>query len=183
VTLGIPHDNAAPSQASRLTALALHQSEELFVGAGDTREACRRCDWSASSLGPQADWPPALSSCVLHILWSAFPNLILWGPDLLVFYNDADLDLIGDGNVAALGLPAREVSPRIWALVSPVYSRVLAGETFSHDDAELTITRKGRESTIRRTLSLAPVHDGAGHVRGVLVTVFDSEHAMPARAD
>ena len=183
MTLGIPHDKALSSEASRLLALALHQSEELFVGAGETREAFRRRDWSASGLGPQADWPPALSSCVLHILWSAFPNLLLWGPDLLVLYNDAYLDLIGDGNVAAPGLPAREVSPRIWALVSPVYSRVLAGETFSHDDAELTVTRKGREFTVRRTLSLAPVHDEAGDVRGVLVTVFDSEHAMPDRAD
>ena len=183
MTLGIPHDQTALSEASRVLALAEHQSAELFVGAGVTREAFRHRDWNDSGLGPQAHWPPALSSSVLHILWSAFPNLVLWGPDLLVLYNDAYLDLIGDGKVATLGLPARDVSPRIWELVSPILSRVLAGETLSHDDAELTITRKGRPVTVRRTLSFAPMHDEAGDVRGVLVTVFDGDHDLPDRAD
>ena len=183
MTLGIPHDQATPTDAALALARDASRSAGLFTGAGATREEFRCHDWSACELGPQAQWPRALSSSVLHILWSAFPNLVLWGPDLLVLYNDAYLDLIGVGKVAGLGLPARDVSPRIWALVSPVYSRVLAGETLSHDDAELTVARKGGEETIRRTLSFAPVHDEAGDVRGVLVTVFHSDHLLPDRGN
>ena len=183
MTLGIPHHQAVPTDAALALARDASRSAGLFTGAGATREEFRCHDWSVCGLGPQAQWPPALSSSVLHILWSAFPNLVLWGPDLLVLYNDAYLDLIGVGKVAGLGLPARDVSPRIWALVSPVYSRVLAGETLSHDDAELTVIRKGGEETIRRTLSFAPVHDEAGGVRGVLVTVFHSGHLLPDRGN
>ena len=51
VTLGIPHDQSTRSEASRLLALAEHQSAELFVGAGATREAFRGRDWSSSGLG------------------------------------------------------------------------------------------------------------------------------------
>ena len=183
MTLGIPHDQAARSEASRILALATHQSEELFLGAGATREALRRHDWSASPLGPHADWPPALSSSVLHILWSAFPNLVLWGVDLLVLFNDAYIDLVGADTVTTLGLPARDGMPCIWEIVSPILSRVRDGETLSCDDAELTITRKGAPMTVRRTLSFAPMHDEAGVVHGVLVTVFDSDHVSPHRAD
>ena len=171
MTLGIPHDQAA---------LASQPATGLFMGAGATREAFRHQDWNASALGPQAEWPPALSSSLLHILWSAFPNLVLWGPDLLVLYNDAYLDLIGDGKLEALGRPAREVSPRIWEVVASIHVRVLAGETLSHEDVELTIVRRGRQETVLRTLSFAPMHDEAGDVGGVLVTVFDSDHVPRA---
>lgn len=183
MTSGIPFDQDVLPQTTRVQLRVPSETTELFAGAGATREAFRGHDWSASALGLQADWPSALSSSVLHILWSAFPNLVLWGPDLLVLYNDAYLDLIGDGSESSIGLPVREVWPRIWSVVSPIHARVSAGETLSLDDVDLTVTREGHELGVRRTLSLAPIHDEAGDVRGVLVTVFDSTHMVAARAD
>lgn len=183
MTNGIPHDLNALPESTHVQMRAPSESTELFAGTGATREAFRGHDWGASALGPQLDWPPSLRSSVLHILWSSFPNLILWGPQLLVLYNDAYLDLIGDGTLSPPGLPAREAWSRIWELVSPIHSRVIAGETLSLDDVELTITRQGREEAVRRTLSFAPVQDERGDVRGVLITVFESARVIAADAD
>lgn len=145
------------------------------------RAACRRLDWSATQLGAEASWSPALRSSLQHILWSAFPNLVLWGPDLVQLYNEAYLDLIGDERLAGLGVPTREGSPHDWDINAPIYARVLAGETISREGALFAVTRSGQAEELYLTLSYAPIYDESAGVAGVLVTVFEAEEELSAR--
>jgi hypothetical protein len=154
---------------------------ELFAGEGEVRAAFRCHDWSATKLGPQSSWSPALRSSVMHILWSAFPNLVLWGPDLVQLYNEAYLDLIGDQRLNGLGLPTREGSPNDWEINAPIYDRVLAGETISREGALFSVKRAGQVESLYLTLSYAPIHDENARVAGVLVTVFEAEEERPVR--
>lgn len=154
---------------------------ELFAGEGEMRAACRRHDWNATQLGAQSSWSPSLRSSVLHILWSAFPNLVLWGPDLVQLYNEAYLDLIGDKRLEGLGVPTREGSPRDWEINAPIYDRVLAGETISREGALFSVMRSGQTETLYLTLSYAPIHDEHAKVAGVLVTVFEAEEERSVR--
>jgi hypothetical protein len=151
---------------------------ELFAGEGEVRAAFRRHDWSATPLGAESTWSPALRSSLLHVLWSAFPNLVLWGPDLVQLYNEAYLDLIGDQRLAGLGIPTRECFSGDWEINQPFYARVLAGETISREGAPFCVTRSGVAETLYLTLSYAPIHDEQSVVAGVLVTVFEAEEEL-----
>lgn len=151
---------------------------ELFAGEGEMRDAFRRHDWSATQLGAQSSWSPALRSSLLHILWSAFPNLVLWGPDLVQLYNESYLDLIGDQRLAGLGVPTREGSPHDWEINAPIYDRVLAGETISREGALFSVMRSGKAENLYLTLSYAPIYDEHAKVAGVLVTVFEAEEEL-----
>jgi hypothetical protein len=157
---------------------SLTDPTELFAGEGEVRAAFRRHDWSATQLGPEPTWSPALRSSLLHVLWSAFPNLVLWGSDLVQLYNDAYLDLIGDQRLAGLGLPTRESSSHDWEINEPFYRRVLAGETISREGAPFSVSRSGVTENLFLTLSYAPIYDETSVVAGVLVTVFEAEDEL-----
>ena len=148
---------------------------DLFAGEGEVRAACRAKDWSATPLGPESSWSPALRSSLLHVLWSAFPNVVLWGPGLVQLFNEAYLDLIGGDGLAALGCPPREASTHGSVGSAPLFQRVFAGETISREGAAFPVTRSGRTEQLYLTLSYAPIHDEHAMVAGVLVTVFEAE--------
>jgi hypothetical protein len=153
-------------------------ARELLSGDDRIRVAFRSHDWSGTPLGDESSWSPALRSSLLHILWSAFPNMVLWGPDLVQLYNEPYLDLVGDARAAALGAPAREGRATNWELDAPIYARVLAGETVSREHTPFTVTRAGRTETLSLTLAYAPIHAEGTTIGGVLVTVFEAEEEL-----
>ena len=146
----------------------------LFDGVGTVPDEFRTHDWSATSLGKEDAWPPSLRTSVQHILWSDFPNLVLWGSDLLQLYNERYLELMGGRGPSRLGQPARESALGDWLIDEPIYARVRAGETVSRENAVVPVTRKGVEEMMSLTLSYSPIYVGRGSVGGVLVTVFES---------
>jgi hypothetical protein len=156
-------------------------ARELLAGDDRIRVAFRSHDWSETPLGDESTWSPALRSSLLHILWSAFPNMVLWGPDLVQLYNEPYLDLVGDARAAGLGLSARDAGAIEWALQESIYARVMAGETLSRENTPFTVTRAGRSEKLSLTLSYAPIHDEGATVGGVLVTVFEAEEELFGR--
>ncbi len=56
---------------------------------GEMAGLTRAMDWSATPVGPMADWPQSLRSAVEIMLASRYPMLVWWGPELIQFYNDA----------------------------------------------------------------------------------------------
>lgn len=161
---------------------ATASARELFSGEGSIREAFRSHDWRSSAIGEESTWPTALRSSLLHILWSAFPNIVLWGPDLVQLYNQPYLDLVGDPHATGLGVPAREALADAWGQHAPIYARVLAGETISRENTPFNVIRAGRPESLSLTLSYAPIHDDSAAVAGVLMTVFESEEELFGRA-
>jgi hypothetical protein len=156
-------------------------ARELFSGDGKIRAAFRSHNWSGTAIGDQSTWSPALRSSLLHILWSAFPNMVLWGPELVQLFNEPYLDLVGDLRAGGLGMPAREARASEWEVLAPIYARVLAGETISRENVPFAVTRAGRRENLSLTLSYAPIHDEGGAVAGVLVTVFEAEEELFGR--
>ena len=172
-------DQAAVHLAMRVAPVSdISQPIELFAGEGEMRAAFRRHDWSATPLGAEGSWSPALRSSLLHIFWSAFPNLILWGPDLVQLYNESYLDLLGDQRFAGLGVPAQKGAPHEWDINAPIYARVRAGETISREGALFSVTRSGKAEQLYLTLSYVPILDESAKVAGVLVTVFEAEEEV-----
>ena len=53
------------------------------AGAGAVARLIRGRDWAATALGPREGWPQSLRTAVSMVLYSDFPPIVLWGPDLL----------------------------------------------------------------------------------------------------
>src|ERR1700756_5118085 len=99
--------------------------QSLFPGGSEMAQRMRATDWSATPLGPPADWPAALATACRICVTSRFPMIIWWGPDLRFFYNDASLPLLGAKH-PALGKPGSEVWTEVWHIIGPMLDGVLA---------------------------------------------------------
>src|SRR6476620_4427341 len=74
-----------------------------FDDAGSLRDTYAAVDWAATSLGPVEDWSPALRTSLTTALSTRFPVTLLWGPDFVLLYNEASVELLADKHPRALG--------------------------------------------------------------------------------
>ncbi|HEX6041591.1 ATP-binding protein [Longimicrobium sp.] len=156
----------------------------IFAGDGEMRARFRRMEWAATPLGPVEAWPQSLRTAVGIVLTSTFPNILLWGPDLLQLYNDGYIPFLGAKHPWGLGIPTRQCWPEAWAFNEPIYQRVMAGETVAFHDQLYRLRRRGPgvpADDVYITLCYSPVHDEAGAVGGVLVTLFDTTDQVEGR--
>jgi PAS domain S-box-containing protein len=131
-------------------------------------------------------WPQSLRTAVDATLGSAFPSILVWGPELVVVaYSDAYIDLIGSTHPRALGLPVFEAWPEIVEINGPRFADVLTGETVSLHDAPYLLQRRGPDAPPDEcyfTASMSPIRDESGVVRGILSVLFETTLAHQARA-
>lgn len=147
------------------------------------RRRVREFDWASTPLGPIERWPLALRSTVDTALASAFPSIVLWGPELIQVYNDAYAPIIGVKHPAALGHANREIWPEVWSINGPIFERVLAGETITSEDALYPLARRnGGVEDVYLTLSFSPVRGDDGSIAGVLATMFETTSRVRAQA-
>ncbi len=78
----------------------------------------RQTNWSGTVLGPTGGWPASLKIAINATLDSPLPTVLLWGPQLLQFYNDAYRPVLGLRHPAAMGQSTRQCWPewneKIW---------------------------------------------------------------------
>ncbi|MEO7711958.1 MAG: ATP-binding protein, partial [Gemmatimonadaceae bacterium] len=149
-------------------------SPELFAGPGEMRQRVRDFDWSLTSLGPIDTWPRALRTIVDTALGSAFPQVVLWGPDLIQLYNDAYAEIIGKRHPGVLGEGMRVSWPTHWERSRPHLERVLQGETISLHDAPFEFDRDGAATIAYFTASQSPIRGDGGGIEGILATIVET---------
>lgn len=160
------------------------EAAALFAGPGEMRARCRAFDWSATPLGPVAQWPQSLRTMAPVALASAFSKILLWGPDLIQIYNDAYIPFLGTKHPWGLGRPTRECWPEVWDFNAPIYERVWTGETIYLQDQLYRLARHGPDQPLDDvyiTLSYSPVRDETGAVAGVLVTLIETTTRVQAQ--
>src|SRR5262249_38272863 len=90
------------------------------TGSGEMSRLMRQHDWSATPLGPVAQWPQELKTVVRIMLDSRYAMWLGWGPEFTFLYNDAYARMsLGAKHPWALGRPAREVWAEIWDDIGP----------------------------------------------------------------
>jgi PAS domain S-box-containing protein len=100
----------------------------------------RTYDWASTSLGPIESWSRELVAVVNLTLCSHTPTRTLWGPDLVLVYNDAYRFIPGKRHPESLGKPAREVFKEAWPVVGPLLENAyVTGETFYLDKLRVPI--------------------------------------------
>lgn len=146
---------------------------DFLAGGGAMGARIRAHDWSASSIGPPVAWPQSLRTALSLVLHSGFPAYLAWGPELVSFYNDAYLPILGT-KPDALGRPVREVWPEVWDEVSPIVARALSGKASYFEDLPLTLERKGYREETWWTFSSSPICTETGAVGGMLCIVHET---------
>ena len=140
--------------------------------------AVRDFDWSATPLGPMADWPQWLRATVRNLLECGQPTALWVGQDLTTIFNDAFEPILGQRAPTALGKPFIEVWFDVWDDIRPLIERALAGEMVWMENLPLTMTRNGFEEETWWTFSYSPVRDDEGRVMGFLDTVTETTGAV-----
>jgi two-component sensor histidine kinase len=139
-------------------------------------------DWSATPLGPRADWPAELQTFVRHVLESGFPAALVWGDGLVTIYNDAFKPILGT-KPEALGRSFAEVWYEAWSEIGPIADRAFAGEATYIEDFPLVINRTGEPEQAWFTFCYSPLRLGDGTVAGFMDTVIETTATVRARAD
>lgn len=116
---------------------------EWLFGGGTMAEAIRQFGWSSTLLGAMDTWPACLRFEIDLMLSCAFPTTIQWGSELILFYNDAYIPVIGDRHPEALGQPILETFPEIIPIYEPMAKRVLTGKRIVLEDQLYRYTRRG----------------------------------------
>ena len=140
-------------------------------GGGEMGGVVRLLDWSRTTLGTLQAWPQSLRTTVSTCLSSRFPILILWGPELVMIYNDALARIIGNKHPRAMGQPAAEGWVEVWHVLGPVLTSVFHGgpSTWS-ENQRLDIERTAKSGHLGETyftFSCSPIRNESGGIGGV----------------
>src|SRR3954463_13574689 len=147
----------------------------LFDPASEFERALAAVDWSATPLGPAAEWPTSLRNVVRLLLSSRFAVWMAWGPELPFLCNDASRrDTLGKKFPWALGRRADEVWSEIWTDIGPRIESVIASGEATWDEALLLfLERSGYQEETYHTFSYSPLTDDGGEIAGMLCVVSE----------
>nr|WP_083925551.1 PAS domain-containing protein [Sphingomonas sp. Mn802worker] len=144
------------------------------LAGGECGSLIRNRDWSRTPLGAPEGWSPELRTTVSNLVNSPVAKVLMWGPDHVMFYNDAYREIAGDRHPLALGTPVAEAFPEVWDWNRPVLAAVLTGETRSYLDQPIVFERPAGPQTLVLGLFYTPVYDSDGVPGGVLCTMIDN---------
>ena len=147
-----------------------------IISAGEMADRTRAFDWGTTPVGPGETWPDTLLITVNLLLANRQPMLLLWGRELIQFYNDAFRPSLGsDKHPKALGQSGRECWSEIWQAIGPQIEAVMArGESCWFEDQLVPFYREGVLEDIYWTYSYSPVRDPRGRICGTLVTCSET---------
>ncbi|MGP9819895.1 sensor histidine kinase [Salinarimonas sp. NSM] len=156
------------------------------AGESEAARLVRAHDWAASPLGPVETWPRTLRGALEAILPVPVAMAILWGPELIQLYNDAQGALMGSERHPSIGRPAAAVWSEIWPRVAEDLATVRAGGgAVRRDEVALPITRDGATRTLWWSYVYSPLPDpdAPNGVGGVLVVATDVTQRVLAREE
>ncbi|RYY95052.1 MAG: hypothetical protein EOO11_16635, partial [Chitinophagaceae bacterium] len=156
---------------------------DFLSGGGELGERIRDFDWAGTPLGPVAQWPQSLRTCVRIMLASRQPIWIGWGPELIKLYNDPYKAIVGGKHPWALGKPASVVWREIWDDIAPMLDTVMGKDQGTYVEAQLLIMeRNGYPEETYYTFSYTPVPGEDGRPAGMICfNTDDTERIISER--
>ena len=147
---------------------------EFLSGGGEMGQRIRDNDWSKTSLGPVETWPQSLRTCIRIMLTSRQPIWIGWGKDLIKFYNDPYIAIVGGKHPWALGKPASLVWKDIWKDIEPMLKQVMEKDEGTYVESQLLIMeRNGYPEETYYTFSYTPIPGDDGKTAGMFCANTD----------
>lgn len=153
------------------------------IGGGNTGALVRAFDWSKTSLGPIGSWPANLRHKVNSVVNSPIPQVLMWGKDHVMIYNDNYVEIAGNYHPAALGSTVPTIWPEIWDWNQKILEAGFQGAVQSYRDQKMVLNRRGKPEEVVFDLFYTPIHNEDGTVGGVLCTVLENTEKVKAVSD
>lgn len=144
-----------------------------IIGNGEMADLVRAHDWTATPLGPIESWSKELLTIVNLTLGSSSPARMMWGPDLILIYNDAYRAIPGPRHPRALGIPARDVFQEAWPVVGPILQKALeTGETLYYERMLVPLPSTAGTDNRYLNYSFNPIFEGS-RIAGLFGSLHD----------
>ena len=150
------------------------QDSPYSAASGGMRALLRAHPWEASVLGHPDTWPRELHTAIEIMLDARHAALVGWGPDAIMFYNDAYAQVLGARHPAALGQPFSTVWAELWPEIGPRVEGALAGAPQHLVDAPILIPHEGRMRQLWFSVDYTPLRLASGAVAGFYHSGFDT---------
>jgi PAS domain S-box-containing protein len=142
---------------------------------GPMADLIRGRDWRETELGPAETWPLPLRTTLELCLEMALPTGVLWGPNLILFFNDAYAKLLGGREDIALGAPYFHY----WGKQRDGHREALAavlerGETRLLRDHTVLMSHEIGARPSVFDISYSPVRIETGEVAGIFAVASDT---------
>lgn len=158
-----------------------HPKLEHLSNLGQMGKLIASYDWTSTTIGSPDHWPESLFTSLNIILESKIPMYIGWGENLVQFYNDAHIQILGNKHPAALG----NIPDISWAEThdkfKPLLVEVFKGSSFHQENTPYEILINGTLCRRFFYLSCIPIRSADGHIGGVLVTAIDRTEEMESK--
>jgi len=154
---------------------------EFLAHGGEMGVLISAQDWRHTRLGALEGWPTSLKCTLATILGSSKPMYVLWGADLLLFFNDAYAPMLGARRDGAIGQPFVQVWPELWADFESIIHQALSTQGATYENMALTLTRNGYPEPTWWTFTYLPLRDERGTVVGVHCTVLETTEQVRAQ--
>lgn len=152
---------------------------DFITAKGEMARLLRSCDWTATSLGRIDQWPSHLRATVNLCLNSPFPMMISWGKELVMIYNDAYREIIGQKHPSAFGAPAASAWAEIWDFIKPHFDHVMhEGQACWFENQLILLNRNNYTEESYFTFSYNPLFNDFGHVDGVLTIATETSDTV-----
>lgn len=153
------------------------------AGSSEASRTILGIDWRESILGPMDAWPAALKIHLNAMLNSPESMYLVWGQELLFFYNDAYAPVLGPRLANAMGAQIQNLWSDVWDQVRPELENALRGIPYHCEDLPLIMARFGEVERTWWSFSFSPLIDENGVVQGVIcVTNETSRRVLDQRA-
>jgi signal transduction histidine kinase len=148
----------------------------FLQGGGEMGARMREMDWAPTPVGAPNAWPQSLRSTLSMLLPSKAQIILFWGPEFVVFYNDAYRTVFGAKHPKMLGRSGREAWSEIWdSVLHELLSGVVrTGDAFWARDMMFELERFGFPEETYFDVSYDPVRDESGSVGGVFCIVTET---------
>ena len=175
---------AAGMQLLRETqdATTLRNALAFPVAGGECGALIRAFDWARNPVGALALWSDVLRATITNVVNSPVAKLLFWGPEHILFYNDAFSRIAGERHPCALGVAGATAFPELWSWQQTVLDNALEGEPASFKNRTVTFNRPNGPECFHLDLYYTPVFEMDGRAGGVLCTVVDNTERVRAEA-
>ncbi len=156
----------------------------LVYADGEMAACIREFAWERTSVGAMAVWPDTLVGAVNLVLETHFPTVLLWGPELVVMYNDAYMPFMAEKHPRLLGQPGQTVWSEAWHIIGPKLEATFArGERFYLENQLIPVVRQGVLKDVYWTYGYSPIRDAAGTICGVMAIAQDVTEKLAAERE
>lgn len=145
------------------------------AAVGGWAKLMRQLPWERTHAGPMESWPHSLRQILVAITACPDPRSVAWGPDGLLFHNEAARRIIGGELEETLGFPTiQRVGPEMRAATQDLMRKdLISGKSVKTHNLRYTYNLDGVEQDFYCDFNQVPICGENGYANGSLFEFTD----------